>query len=304
MSALLEPFCPSGASMVEIVLLKFPIDWWKQEELPYWLPSTCEKTYWVPSSDAFPLEGAGWFSLQMSGTVRVSTAKSWRDPDWAVMSCTHLAELRRWGTESERVPASMKLHMPSVDWSTESSLTCYRRMITNKHSTRQVFLDNGESFVYWRKCCAKASWTLLLFVHCVAFFFLGFISRLRCVGPCLTLLLKTNATIPMTTASVERPFSKLKLQTVDRNPAQNVGKEGLPVFCCSIKGISQLTITRSMTYTNTHTYTLFFPKSFDLGNREPRRRALFFSGLSVIRLGGHAHLWCQKLHIFKTACNG
>ena len=31
--------------------------------------------------------------------------------------------------------------------STESSLPCDRR-ITNMHSTRKVFLDNGESFVY------------------------------------------------------------------------------------------------------------------------------------------------------------
>ena len=26
--------------------------------------------------------------------------------------------------------------------------------------------------------------------------------------------------------------------------------------------------------------------------------------LSVTHLGGHAHLWCQKLHIIKTACDG
>ena len=36
----------------------------------------------------------------------------------------------------------------AVDWSTESSLPCDRGIITNKHSTRKVFLDNGEGLVY------------------------------------------------------------------------------------------------------------------------------------------------------------
>ena len=60
------------------------------------------------------------------------------------------------------------------------------RGIINKHNIREVFLDNGESFVYWRKCPIKVSfldvlhgWSL--FVVRVLLF-LGFISRLHCVG--------------------------------------------------------------------------------------------------------------------------
>ena len=40
-----------------------------------------------------------------------------------------------------------KLNTPSVHWSTESLLLSDRGIITNQHSTRKVFLDNGESFV-------------------------------------------------------------------------------------------------------------------------------------------------------------
>ena len=69
----------------------------------------------------------------------------------------------------------------------ESSLPCDMG-ITNKHSTSEVFLGNGESFVYWRKCWAKVShpsWTSYIVALCTLwafFFFLGFISRLHCVG--------------------------------------------------------------------------------------------------------------------------
>ena len=59
----------------------------------------------------------------------------------------------------------LELHTLSIARSTESSLPCYRGIKTNKHSTRKVFLDNGESLVY-----------------CVILFFIEFISRLQCVG--------------------------------------------------------------------------------------------------------------------------
>ena len=53
-----------------------------------------------------------------------------------------------WGTEtSERVPGTaskFERHTPSVDWLTESALPCDRGIITNKHSTHKVFLDNGD----------------------------------------------------------------------------------------------------------------------------------------------------------------
>ena len=64
-------------------------------------------TYFSVSNDAYPPEVAGRFSLQRCGTVRVSTAKSGCDPDWAVLSCTRLEVLLHCGTETpERVPAS------------------------------------------------------------------------------------------------------------------------------------------------------------------------------------------------------
>ena len=60
-----------------------------------------------------------------------------------------LAVLLRWGTETLKGYRQFpELHTLSVDWSTESALPCDRGIITNKHSTRKVFLDNGESFVY------------------------------------------------------------------------------------------------------------------------------------------------------------
>ena len=50
----------------------------------------------------------------------------------------------------------------SDDWSET-------RLLTNKHSTRKVFMENGESFVYWRKCHAKvwrASWKSYIVALC------------------------------------------------------------------------------------------------------------------------------------------
>ena len=75
--------------------------------------------------------------------------------------------LRYW--EPERVPLSLSYtHHPFIG---RHSLPCDREIITNKHSTCKVFLDNCESFVYQRKCCVKVCHSLpkhccLLFIHC------------------------------------------------------------------------------------------------------------------------------------------
>ena len=101
---------------------------------------------------------------------------------WPGLSPTRLAVLLRWGTETpERVPGTtgkFERHTPSVDWSTESALPCDRGIITNKHSTRKVFLEDGKSLVYWR----NKSYVISLCSLCALFFFIGFISRLHCVG--------------------------------------------------------------------------------------------------------------------------
>ena len=81
--------------------------------------------------------------MQRCGTVRVSTAKSGRGPNRAVMSRTHLTVLLCWGTEtSEGVPTSSSYTRRLLIGRQD------RGIITNKHSTRKVFLGNGESFVY------------------------------------------------------------------------------------------------------------------------------------------------------------
>ena len=44
-----------------------------------------------------------------------------------------------------------------------------RGILINKHIIHEVFLDNGKSFVYWRKCRTKVcrpSWTSMIFVYC------------------------------------------------------------------------------------------------------------------------------------------
>ena len=120
------------------------------------------------------------------GAVRVAfpPPKSRRDQDWAALSCTCLAVLLRWGTETpERVPATagkFELHTPSVDWSTESAVPCDRGIITNKHSTRwtakALFIEENVA-----KVC-RPSWTSYVVALCClcAFFFIGFISGLHC----------------------------------------------------------------------------------------------------------------------------
>ena len=60
-----------------------------------------------------------------------------------------LAVLLRWGTETLKGYRQFpELHTLSVDWSTDSALPCTRGIIINTHSSRGVFLDNGESFDY------------------------------------------------------------------------------------------------------------------------------------------------------------
>ena len=88
------------------------------------------------------------------------------EPYWAVLVSQH---------SSVGVPASWSYTLRPL--SGRQNHIC---AITNKHSTRKVLLENGESLVHWRKCPTKVcrpSWTL----HwCSPFvFFLGFISRLQ-----------------------------------------------------------------------------------------------------------------------------
>ena len=102
---------------------------------------------------AFPPQDTGWFSPQRCSTGRVSTAK----------------KMGVFLLQYSSVGVHFELHTPSVDWSTESALPCDRGIITNPHSTRGVFLNNGESFVYWRKCCAKVCrppWTSYIVAFC------------------------------------------------------------------------------------------------------------------------------------------
>ena len=77
--------------------------------------------------------------------MRFNRQKLGRAPEISVLSSSYL---HPWGTkQSEWVPIKVALHTPSVDWPTESSPLCDRGIKTNKHSTRKVFLDNGESLV-------------------------------------------------------------------------------------------------------------------------------------------------------------
>ena len=138
---------------------------------------TREKTYWVPSSGTFPPAGAGRFSMQRCGTVRVSTVEArWsglsRDETYSSRSTPPLGYWNVWMGANK-----FELHMQPVDWLTESPLPCDRGIISNKHSTRKVFLDNGESLVYWRNCWAKVcrpSWTSYIVALCSLFWFLLF----------------------------------------------------------------------------------------------------------------------------------
>ena len=97
---------------------------------------------------AFPPVCAGRFGMQRCGTGRVKPAKSGRDPDRAVLSRTYLTVLLRWVTEtSERVPTSSSYtRHPLIG--RQNQHFCATGIITNNHSTHEVFLANGESFVY------------------------------------------------------------------------------------------------------------------------------------------------------------
>ena len=140
------------------------------------------------SNGTFPPEGAGRFSPQKCGTGRVSTAKSGRDPDWAILSSTRIAVLAIWvlrrlkGCRQFRATQALR-------WLVDRfTLPCDRGIITNKHITCELFLDNGESYVFWRKCCAKVSclswmsYIVALCSSCSFFFFIWFFSRLHYVG--------------------------------------------------------------------------------------------------------------------------
>ena len=64
-----------------------------------------------------------------------------------------------------------ELHTPSVDWSTELSLPCDRRTRYFWTMAKALFLEENVT----QKC-------ILHFLHCFAFFFLGFISLLFTTG--------------------------------------------------------------------------------------------------------------------------
>ena len=63
------------------------------------------------------------------------------------MSCTNLAVVLYWGTEtSERVPTSLSdTRHPLIVGQNRHFLAT--GIITNKHSTREVFPENGERFI-------------------------------------------------------------------------------------------------------------------------------------------------------------
>ena len=95
------------------------------------------------SNGAFPPEGAGLFSPQRCGTGRVSTAKSVRDPDWAVLSqYSSFGVLRRLKGAGE-----FELHTPSVDRSTESH-TYFPRDISGQR--RKLCLLKKMSHKSWK----------------------------------------------------------------------------------------------------------------------------------------------------------
>ena len=109
---------------------------------------------------AFPPAATGRFGMQRCGKKVNSLPfhrQKWmgfglsRDEPYSSRSTPQLGYWDVWKGVNK-----FELHTPSVDWSTE------RGIITNKHSTRKVFMENSKSFVYWRKCHAKVwrpSWT-------------------------------------------------------------------------------------------------------------------------------------------------
>ena len=96
-----------------------------------------------------------WSGAAQIASIGVSTAKSWAGSKSKRAELLLFSVLLCWGNKrSERVPKRWSYALPFIDWSTESSLLCDGDK-TNKHSTRKVFLDNGESFLNWRKCNTK-----------------------------------------------------------------------------------------------------------------------------------------------------
>ena len=102
------------------------------------------------------------------------------EPYWAVLAIWVLRRLK--GCRQVRATQALR-------WLVDRfTLPCDRGIITNKHITCELFLDNGESYVFWRKCCAKVSclswmsYIVALCSSCSFFFFIWFFSRLHYVG--------------------------------------------------------------------------------------------------------------------------
>ena len=95
---------------------------------------------------AFPQQGGGRFSLQRCCTCHVSTAKSGRDRDWAVLGHSHLSVLLCWGTETpKRVPASLSYtRRPLIGWPNRPM-----RQGANNKQTQYRQGISGQ----WRKLC-------------------------------------------------------------------------------------------------------------------------------------------------------
>ena len=75
----------------------------------------------------------------------------------------YLSVLLRWGTKrSEKGPTGLSYTLrPLIGQQNRH----FRATISNKHSTRELFLDNGESFVYLGK--SHHSWTSFIVALCL-----------------------------------------------------------------------------------------------------------------------------------------
>ena len=102
--------------------------------------------------------------------TRTHTWWGWNLVVWALHPLCHVSTERcgsiRFGTV--RVSTIKKLGRVCIKCA-EPHTPCDRGIKTNKHSTREVFL-NDKSFFYWRKCCVKVcrpSWTPYIVALCL-----------------------------------------------------------------------------------------------------------------------------------------
>ena len=95
------------------------------------------------------------FGMNRCGADRVSTAKSGWGPD-SVISRTYLSTRPLGYQDVWKGANKFELHTLSVDWSTESPLLCDRGIITNKHSTCEVFLVTAKSLLIEENAAQKS----------------------------------------------------------------------------------------------------------------------------------------------------